>query len=77
MYFDPPPKQEKDTVVRENGVVDFDHWSESTTPGNLLRVSINENNGRIRRQSNFGWHLTFLDYSWLNNIHLNNTKSTT
>jgi hypothetical protein len=53
--------------------VDFDHWSESTTPGNFLRVSINENNGRIRHQSNFGWHLTFLDYSWFNNIHPNNT----
>jgi hypothetical protein len=57
--------------------VDFGHWSKSTTPENFLRVSINNNNGRIRRQSNFGWRSTFLGYSWLNNINLNNTRSTT
>jgi hypothetical protein len=30
--------------------VDFDLWSKSTTPENFLRVSINNNNGRIRCQ---------------------------
>ena len=40
--------------------VDFDCWSKSTTPENFLKVSINKNNGRIRRQSSFGWCSTFL-----------------
>jgi hypothetical protein len=57
--------------------VDFDRWSKSTTPENFLKVSINKNNRRIRRQSNFGVAFNILRLIWLYSIHSNNTESTT
>jgi hypothetical protein len=47
-------EREINPAVRKTGWVDFDCWSKSTTPENFLRVSINKNNGRIKRQSNLG-----------------------
>ncbi len=40
--------------------VDFDCWFKSTTPENFLKVSINNNNGRIICQSSFGVALNIL-----------------
>jgi hypothetical protein len=54
------------TQRMENGVVDFDRLSKSnntckfSTPEIFLKVSINNNNRRIRHHSSFGWHSTFL-----------------
>ncbi len=57
--------------------VDFDRWSKSTTSENFLKVSINNNNRRIRRQSSFWEALNFLRLIWLYIIRSNNTESTT
>jgi hypothetical protein len=51
----------KATQRREKTVwVDFDRWSKSTTPENFLKVSINNNNGRMKRRSSFGVALDIL-----------------
>jgi hypothetical protein len=57
--------------------VDFDLWSKSTTPENFLKVSINNNNRRIKHQSSFGVASNILPLIWLYSIRLNNTESTT
>ncbi len=45
--------------------VDFDCGSKSTTPENFLKVSINNNNGRIKHQSSFGVAFNTLRLIWL------------
>jgi hypothetical protein len=53
------------------------HLRISTTPENFLKVSNNNNNGRIGRQSSFGVAFNILRLFWLYNIRSNNTESTT
>ncbi len=53
------------------------HLRISTTPENFLKVSINNNNGRIRHQSSFGVAFNILRLFWLYSICSNNTESTT
>jgi hypothetical protein len=66
------------TQQREKTVwVDFDCWSKSTTPENFLKVSINNNNRRIKRRSSFEVAFNIIRLICLYSICSNNTAFTT